>query len=127
MWLLLLLLGLTQAADERLVLRNGSNPCAGVPQVYYVDKWGFVGSSSLTDKEKSVACRSALCGDLQHSEELLRPHGNPSWMNQLQCQGDEQQLQKCNFSQWTMTASAPPTTSKITCSRETPETLTSDL
>ncbi|XP_055021509.1 scavenger receptor cysteine-rich type 1 protein M130-like [Boleophthalmus pectinirostris] len=74
-----------------------------------------VGNSSLSEAGRRVACRSTQCGEPRGQEPVLLPAGAPLWMQHLRCNGNEENLWKCEFSQWSVNYQQH-TTEKITCS-----------
>ncbi|XP_017266705.1 scavenger receptor cysteine-rich type 1 protein M130 [Kryptolebias marmoratus] len=128
MWFLLLLLLHSFAHSEaedlkdpsRVVLQNKNNiSCEGHVEIFYNNKWGYVGDKHWNEKTEKVACRSTHCGEpVQNStSNVRRSMKHEVWLNELKCTGNEMDLWDCPG--WPgpgVSFYKKPTVKKIKCS-----------
>ncbi|XP_066486187.1 scavenger receptor cysteine-rich type 1 protein M130-like [Tiliqua scincoides] len=84
-----------------LKLAGGPTPCSGRVEVLHNQQWGTVCDSGWDLADARVACKEVGCG-----EALAAPRGakfgagsGPTWMNQVNCTGEEDSLSKCPAAQ----------------------------
>ncbi|XP_015277861.1 PREDICTED: deleted in malignant brain tumors 1 protein-like [Gekko japonicus] len=85
------------AVCSELKLAGGSTQCAGRVEVLHNQRWGTVCGNGWDLKDARVVCREIGCG-----KALTAPTGGkfgqvsgPTWMDGLNCTGDEEGLLKC--------------------------------
>ncbi|XP_024240911.1 scavenger receptor cysteine-rich type 1 protein M130 [Oncorhynchus tshawytscha] len=123
MWFLLLLwyassphLSSTQVED-RLILQGGDGPCEGYVEVFHDGKWGIVGDQKWQLNNEKVICKSIGCGTSISSKDLLlKKVRSTTWMNEVECNGNEKYLWDCMFPGWNRSSNTKDTVKKITCS-----------
>ncbi|XP_029579848.1 scavenger receptor cysteine-rich type 1 protein M130 [Salmo trutta] len=125
MWFLLLLwyassphLSSTQVAD-RLILQGGDGPCEGYVEVFHDKIWGIVGDQKWQSNNEKVICKSIGCGTSISSKDILLTKAKPTtWMNEVECNGNEEYLWNCMFPGWNRSSYTKDTVKKITCSEK---------
>ncbi|KAL8176296.1 UNVERIFIED_CONTAM: hypothetical protein K2H54_030287 [Gekko kuhli] len=82
---------------SELKLAGGSTQCAGRVEVLHNQQWGTVCGNGWDLKDARVVCQEMGCG-----KALTAPTGakfgqgsGPTWMDGLNCTGDEESLRKC--------------------------------
>ncbi|OWF49695.1 Deleted in malignant brain tumors 1 protein [Mizuhopecten yessoensis] len=88
-----------QEGDLRLV--NGLSALEGRVEVYHAGQWGTVCDDLWTMNNTDVVCRQL--GHRSVSFEKNGPYGEgsePTWMDNVECRGDEQRLIDCTFGGW---------------------------
>ncbi|XP_029910679.1 scavenger receptor cysteine-rich type 1 protein M160 [Myripristis murdjan] len=102
MWSLLLLLflvppDLVAQQGDRLILRDGENPCEGYIEVFHDNEWGIVGSNKWRPENSEVVCKSIGCGAAIETVNILKPQNDlPALLDDVVCDGTEDQLWNCN-------------------------------
>ncbi|KAF0036633.1 hypothetical protein F2P81_011945 [Scophthalmus maximus] len=88
--------------EERLILRGGREPCHGHAEIYYKNKWGYIGDKHWNRATEEVVCRSTHCGSPVESamENELRPINSTLWLNEVTCSGEENHLLHCKYPGW---------------------------
>ncbi|CAB1335998.1 unnamed protein product, partial [Coregonus sp. 'balchen'] len=66
---------------------------------------------------ENVICKSIGCGTSNGSKDIILKKDNlTTWMNELECNGNEPYLWKCSFPGWNISSYTKDTVKKITCS-----------
>ncbi|TDH11092.1 hypothetical protein EPR50_G00080460 [Perca flavescens] len=125
MWFLLLLLHtahieavIAQSTSEnKLILKNGSNPCEGYIEIYHEGKWGHVGEKYWTENTDKVVCRSTHCGaHLTCTSDTVPWPVQPMLLNEVKCNGKEDHLWDCEHPGFNVSSSKKKIQRKIKCS-----------
>ncbi|XP_078284987.1 scavenger receptor cysteine-rich domain-containing protein DMBT1-like [Rhinoraja longicauda] len=87
-------------SDEGWSLRliNGSSRCDGRVEIYHNGRWGRVQDRAWNIHDSNVVCRELGCGYAIFAYNSSR-YGEgelPAWVNNVQCEGNESQLQMCS-------------------------------
>ena len=73
-------------------------------EVYHNGEWGTICDDSWDIKDATVVCRQLGYNNAIHSHKSAyfgQGSGNTSiWMDNVECTGDESELQKCKFDGW---------------------------
>lgn len=101
---------------NRLILKNGNNPCEGHIEVYHNSKWGYVGDTKWSRNTEEVVCRSTHCGKPVSTEHILRPNDSTVWLNEITCNGQESDLWDCLYPGWGISTFRKDDMKKIKCS-----------
>ncbi|XP_044065919.1 scavenger receptor cysteine-rich type 1 protein M160-like [Siniperca chuatsi] len=122
MWFLLLLYiahiePVILKVENRLILRNGNNPCEGHIEIYHGGESGYLGDKHWSRNTEEVVCRSTHCGKpVENSARaVLRPIDSKVWLNEVKCEGSESHLWDCDFPGWGISAYQKDTVKKIKC------------
>ncbi|XP_054465198.1 scavenger receptor cysteine-rich type 1 protein M130 isoform X1 [Anoplopoma fimbria] len=123
MWFLLLLLYTAQSqpvitqGQDRIILKDGNNPCKGYIGIYHDSKLGYVGHSVWSNNTEKVVCRSTHCGEPKHSTTMTPPWPiDKVWINDVECKGSEHRLWDCTFPGWDLSHFQKGSLKKIECS-----------
>nr|XP_046253178.1 scavenger receptor cysteine-rich type 1 protein M160 [Scatophagus argus] len=124
MWFLLLLYTahieqvFSQGDVNRLILKNGNNPCEGHIEIYHDNKWGYVGDTKWDEKTEKVVCRNAHCGEPQSTEDIHLEKSGTVWLNEMTCTGNEKHLWDCAFPGWNISIYRKDSLKKIKCKNQ---------
>lgn len=103
--------------EDRLILQGGDGPCEGYVEVFHDGKWGIVGDQKWQLNNEKVICKSIGCGTSIRSKDiLLKKVRSTTWMNEVECNGNEEYLWDCMFPGWNRSSNTKDTVKKITCS-----------
>ncbi|XP_078284979.1 scavenger receptor cysteine-rich domain-containing protein DMBT1-like [Rhinoraja longicauda] len=87
-------------SDESWSLRliNGTSRCDGRVEVYHNGRWVRVQDSAWNINDSNVVCRELGCGYaiFAYNSSSYGEGELPAWVNNVQCEGNESQLRKCN-------------------------------
>ncbi|XP_076015441.1 scavenger receptor cysteine-rich type 1 protein M130 [Genypterus blacodes] len=132
-WILLFLLCTAQPEPltsqvDRLILRDGENPCEGYIEILHDNRWGLVGNvdNDWTLANENVACSSINCGlSMNESKNLImKDHDGKRtvWLSTVDCSqldlnhcGSKCNLWDCAFPGWGIPPYYPHTVKKIKC------------
>ncbi|XP_067881178.1 scavenger receptor cysteine-rich type 1 protein M130-like [Heterodontus francisci] len=93
--------------DENWSLRltNGASHCDGRVEIYYTGSWGRLQDRHWTLNDANVVCTQLGCGEATASYNYSKDGKSegPVWVNDVQCEGNELQLQNCSL--FTLTSS----------------------
>lgn len=106
---------------NRLILRSEENaPCRGYPEVYHEGTWGYVGDDMWNRSTEEVVCRSTHCGKPRSREDRMwQPGSRVVWLNDMTCNGSEQQLWDCGNPGWKISKFTKDSLKWIQCSGKT--------
>ncbi|XP_067883809.1 scavenger receptor cysteine-rich type 1 protein M130-like [Heterodontus francisci] len=87
--------------DENWSLRltNGASHCDGRVEIYYTGSWGRLQDRHWTLNDANVVCTKLGCGEATASYNYSKDGKSegPIWVNDVQCEGNELQLQNCSL------------------------------
>ncbi|XP_067883816.1 scavenger receptor cysteine-rich type 1 protein M130-like [Heterodontus francisci] len=87
--------------DENWSLRltNGASHCDGRVEIYYTGSWGRLQDRHWTLNDANVVCTKLGCGEATASYNYSKDGKSegPVWVNDVQCEGNELQLQNCSL------------------------------
>ncbi|XP_033736551.1 deleted in malignant brain tumors 1 protein-like [Pecten maximus] len=88
-------------ADGSIRLVNGATQYEGRIEIYHDDRWGTVCDNSWDDSDANVVCRQLgyRGGTYKHSAQF-GAGSEPTWMDNVECSGDEPRLMDCDFPGW---------------------------
>ncbi|XP_035863944.1 scavenger receptor cysteine-rich type 1 protein M160-like [Sander lucioperca] len=128
MWFLLLLLHTAHIeaviaqgkSENRLILKNGSNPCEGYIEIYIKGERGHVGEKYWSQNTDKVVCRSTHCGEpVKDSTTETAPWPTePVLLNEVNCTGKEKHLWECPHPGFKVSSHRTGTRKKIECSNK---------
>ncbi|XP_040910475.1 scavenger receptor cysteine-rich type 1 protein M160 isoform X2 [Toxotes jaculatrix] len=106
--------------ENRIILRNGNNPCEGHAEVYYNNQRGYVGDKYWDKNTETVLCKSTHCGTPkpEMTKDVQRDTARKVWLNELRCSGNESNLWNCTCPGWGISSYRKHTVKKITCSNK---------
>ncbi|XP_060081997.1 deleted in malignant brain tumors 1 protein-like [Ylistrum balloti] len=88
-----------QEGDIRLV--NGPSDTEGRLEIYHAGQWGTVCDDGWTINNTQVVCRQLGHNAVSYKKEgFYGPGEEPTWMDNVVCQGDEERLVDCSFGGW---------------------------
>ncbi|XP_060912936.1 scavenger receptor cysteine-rich type 1 protein M160 [Labrus mixtus] len=105
MWFLLLLVLFNAHIEplkviaQKVILKRGNEACAGHVKIYHNEQWGYVGHTNWNESTEAVVCRSTHCGVpvIGSSHMELRPMDSKVWLDEVQCNGKENDLLSCKY------------------------------
>ncbi|XP_067881373.1 scavenger receptor cysteine-rich type 1 protein M130-like [Heterodontus francisci] len=87
--------------DENWSLRltNGGSWCDGRVEIYHNGSWGRLQDRHWTLNDANVVCTQLGCGEATaaYNESKDGESEGPVWVNDVQCEGNELQLQNCSL------------------------------
>ncbi|XP_067882919.1 scavenger receptor cysteine-rich type 1 protein M130-like [Heterodontus francisci] len=87
--------------DENWSLRltNGASHCDGRVEIYCTGSWGRLQDRHWTLNDANVVCTKLGCGEATASYNYSKDGKSegPVWVNDVQCEGNELQLQNCSL------------------------------
>ncbi|XP_067881379.1 scavenger receptor cysteine-rich type 1 protein M130-like [Heterodontus francisci] len=80
-----------------LILTNGGSWCDGRVEIYYNGSWGRLQDRHWTLNDANVVCTQLGCGEATAAYNYSKDGESegPIWVNDVQCEGNELQLQNC--------------------------------
>ncbi|XP_077981230.1 scavenger receptor cysteine-rich domain-containing protein DMBT1-like isoform X2 [Glandiceps talaboti] len=85
--------------DIRLVA--GNNSAEGRVEIFHNDEWGTICDDSFDEKDAQVVCRQlGYSGGAVHDQAYFGEGTNDIWLDEVNCQGQEQRLSNCNHDGW---------------------------
>ncbi|XP_067882869.1 deleted in malignant brain tumors 1 protein-like [Heterodontus francisci] len=80
-----------------LSLTNGGSWCDGRVEIYYNGSWGRLQDRHWTLNDANVVCTQLGCGEATAAYNYSKDGESegPIWVNDVQCEGNELQLQNC--------------------------------
>lgn len=101
-----------------LRLAGGSNTCSGRVEVLHNQQWGTVCNNGWDLADAHVVCREVGCGEalaIPKADTFGKATG-PTWMDQVNCTGEEDSLAKCPPKTMQVHSCAPNKTATVACS-----------
>uniref|UniRef100_A0A8C2ZDJ5 SRCR domain-containing protein n=1 Tax=Cyclopterus lumpus TaxID=8103 RepID=A0A8C2ZDJ5_CYCLU len=94
--------GVTCRGDGTIRLVNGPNACQGRVEVYYQGAWGTVCDDDWALNNARVVCQQIDCGSAvyAHSNSFFGYGTGRILLDNVNCQGTEQELSKCKSLDW---------------------------
>ncbi|XP_033730409.1 deleted in malignant brain tumors 1 protein-like, partial [Pecten maximus] len=87
--------------EGSLRLVNGSTQYEGRIEIYHDGRWGTVCDDSWDDSDARVVCRQlGYLGGSYTREAQFGAGSEPTWMDDVECSGDEYRLEGCTFPGW---------------------------
>ncbi|XP_033730568.1 deleted in malignant brain tumors 1 protein-like, partial [Pecten maximus] len=87
--------------DGSLRLVNGATQYEGRIEIYHDDRWGTVCDDSWDDSDARVVCRQLGYSGGNYTREASFGAGSePTWMDNVECSGNESRLVDCVFPGW---------------------------
>lgn len=110
----------SDSKQGEIILRSKNNACEGYVEAYYDGEKGYIGDKHWSHKTEEVVCRSTHCGQpIVGTENVYRPLKSKVWLNELNCNGNEESLWECGG--WPgpeISFYKKPTVKKIKCSNK---------
>ena len=96
------LLSLIHADHLSVRLVGGQSPREGVVQVFYNNTWGWVCDEGWDKQDADVVCRQLgyQVSSESKSTAVSEPSHEDTWMNNVQCVGNETSLSSCANDGW---------------------------
>ncbi|XP_074423582.1 scavenger receptor cysteine-rich domain-containing protein DMBT1-like isoform X1 [Larus michahellis] len=101
-----------------LRLANGSHRCAGRVEVLHQEEWGVVCDRGWDKKDAEVVCQQLGCGTVLPALEEVDFGTGPLrvWLDNVNCQGTESTLTKCQASPWGESSCSHGKHASVVCS-----------
>ena len=81
-------------------LFGGSSSNEGVVEVLHNGKWKGICDDSWDDRDATVVCRQLGFHDAEHATKSQGGYSLVYWMDEVDCSGSEDAIEKCPFSGW---------------------------
>ncbi|XP_033731920.1 scavenger receptor cysteine-rich domain-containing group B protein-like [Pecten maximus] len=90
-----------KASQKGIRLVDGGSAYEGRVEVFHDGQWGTVCDDSWDNNDAEVVCRQlGYSGGDARSNAYFGRGSEPTWMDDVRCDGSESRLQACRFSGW---------------------------
>ncbi|XP_069120537.1 scavenger receptor cysteine-rich domain-containing group B protein-like [Argopecten irradians] len=86
---------------QNIRLVEGSSPFEGRVEVFHNGRWGTICDDSWDERDARVVCRQlGYSGGIARSHAYFGRGEEPTWLDDVRCDGSETRIQECRSSPW---------------------------